>query len=156
MVRNITPNFLLSTFQGTVHNNPVIRDLPDKLPRAYSDNYEPGILIRQQQVIDRKMLFRLINLDKYQDLLYYKSCRIKDVFRKGTNQQIFCRLSGWFPDQKEVDMNDFNLTLFLIFLILFILKNGSHQKKIRTVDFLQGIRQLRKLPPCNFIIYYIT
>ena len=85
MVRNITPNFLLSTFQGTVHNNPVIRDLPDKLPRAYVDNYKPGILIGQQQVIDRKMSFRLINLDKYQDLLYYKSCRVKDSsFQKGT------------------------------------------------------------------------
>ena len=61
------------------------RDLPDKLPRAYVDNYEPGILIGQQQVIDRKMLFRLINLDKYQDLLYYKSCRVKDSsFQKGT------------------------------------------------------------------------
>lgn len=29
------------------------RDFPDKLPREYKDNYELGILIGQQQVIDK-------------------------------------------------------------------------------------------------------
>ena len=29
------------------------RDFPDKLPRVYKDNYELGILIGQQQVIDK-------------------------------------------------------------------------------------------------------
>ena len=29
------------------------RDFPDKLPREYKDNYELGVLIGQQQVIDK-------------------------------------------------------------------------------------------------------
>lgn len=29
------------------------RDFPDKLPRTYKDNYELGILVGQQQVIDK-------------------------------------------------------------------------------------------------------
>lgn len=29
------------------------RDFPDKLPREYVDNYELGILVGQQQIIDK-------------------------------------------------------------------------------------------------------
>ena len=29
------------------------RDFPDKLPRTYKDNYELGILVGQQQIIDK-------------------------------------------------------------------------------------------------------
>ena len=37
--------------------------------------------------------------------------------------------SGWFPTRKGVNMDNFNISLLLIFLILYILKNGSHQNR---------------------------
>ena len=51
---------------------------------------------------------------------------VKDTLFKRKPPPILIQISGWFPTRKEVGMNDFNISLFLILLILFILKNGSH------------------------------
>lgn len=40
------------------------RDYPDKLPRAYKDNYELGILIGQQMIIDRLKVEKKFNEEK--------------------------------------------------------------------------------------------
>lgn len=42
----------------------LVRDFPDKLPREYKDNYELGILVGQQQVIDKLKAEKLFNEDK--------------------------------------------------------------------------------------------
>lgn len=46
------------------------------------------------------------------------------LFSKGTNYKI-CIVFGWYPTRKGADMDKFNVSLLLIFMILFILKNGS-------------------------------
>ena len=59
-------------------------------------------------------------------ILFY---RVKEtLFRKELLTTLF-QASGWFPTRKGADMNDFNLSLILIFLILYILKNGSYSNK---------------------------
>lgn len=40
------------------------RDYPDKLPRAYKDNYELGVLIGQQMVIDKLKIEKKFNEEK--------------------------------------------------------------------------------------------
>lgn len=40
------------------------RDYPDRLPRAYKDNYELGILIGQQMVIDKLKIEKKFNEEK--------------------------------------------------------------------------------------------
>ena len=46
------------------------------------------------------------------------------LFSKGTNYKI-CIVFGWYPTRRGADMDKFNVSLLLIFMILFILKNGS-------------------------------
>jgi hypothetical protein len=54
----------------TINNYPKIsnrliecleRDFPDKLPRKYQDNYELGVLIGQQMVIDKLKAEKVFN-----------------------------------------------------------------------------------------------
>ena len=55
---------------STIYNYPKIsnrliecleRDFPDKLPRKYQDNYELGVLIGQQMVIDKLKAEKVFN-----------------------------------------------------------------------------------------------
>jgi len=47
---------------------------------------------------------------------------------KEKQPSILFKTSGCIPARKGAVMDNFNLALFLIFLILYILKNGSHRK----------------------------
>ena len=50
-------------------------------------------------------------------------------FQNETNLQVILRPRVSFPTRKGADMDKFNISLLLIFMILFVLKNGSHCNK---------------------------
>ena len=50
-------------------------------------------------------------------------------FQNETNLQVILRPRVSFSTRKGADMDKFNISLLLIFMILFVLKNGSHCNK---------------------------
>ncbi len=53
----------------------------------------------------------------------------KGILFDGTQSTINYIVFGLVPERKEAAMNDINVSLFLIFLILFIIKSGIYLER---------------------------
>lgn len=52
-------------------------------------------------------------------------------------------------------MEEFNIALFLIFLIIFIIKNDTHQLRYVSLSFLGAIGWSDKPPPLYYLLFFL-